>query len=129
MMDISGVSVPFIPVGGVNDSQYQKRIQSDKDLQGTPFENIFAEEIGKIKFSGHAISRMASREIDLSNSEILRLENAVNKAEFKNSKDSLIMMDDKAFIINIPNKTVVTMFMRDKMEESVVTKIDSAVFA
>jgi flagellar operon protein len=129
MLEIGGVSVPFIPVNGVQGNQNAQRLRTGNESQGTPFGDIFAEELGKLKFSGHAMSRMASRDIDLSANEMTRLENAIQKAEVKNSKDSLVMMDEKAFIVNIPNRTVVTMFMRDNMDENVVTKIDSAVFA
>ncbi len=129
MLEIGGVSVPFIPVGGVQGNQYPGKLNGGQNSGGTPFSEIFAEELGKLKFSGHAMSRMASREIDLSQADLNRLENAIQKAEVKNSKDSLVMLDEKAFIVNIPNRTVVTMFMKDNFEDNIVTKIDSAVFA
>lgn len=129
MLEIDGVSVPFIPVGGVRGDNFTGRLGGGIKEAGTPFSQIFAEELGKLKFSGHALSRMASRDIDLSPSEIGRLENAILKAEEKNARDSLVMLDEKAFIVNIPNKTVVTMFMKDNMDDNIVTKIDSAVFA
>lgn len=129
MLNIEGVNIPFIPINGVNGIPNAGRIKTEGINPETPFFDIFTEELGKLKFSGHAISRMASRDIDLSQSEITRLENAIQKLEVKNSKDSLVLMDEKAFIINIPNKTVVTMFTRNNLDENVVTKIDSAVFA
>lgn len=129
MFEISGVSVPFIPVGGVQGSKMPVRISTGLNQENSPFNEIFTEELGKLKFSGHALSRMASRDIGLSDTEISRLENAIQKAEVKNSKDSLVMLDEKAFIVNIPNKTVVTMFMKENMDDNIVTKIDSAVFA
>ncbi len=129
MLNIEGVNLPFIPINGVNGISNAGRIKTEGINPETPFSYIFTEELGKLKFSGHAISRMASREIDLTQSEITRLENAIQKLEVKNSKDSLVLMDEKAFIINIPNKTVVTMFTRNNLDENVVTKIDSAVFA
>lgn len=129
MLEIGGVSVPFIPVNGVQGNQISNRLSGEKNNAGTPFSEIFAEELGKLKFSGHAMSRMASRDIDLSQMDLNRLENAIQKAEVKNSKDSLVMLDEKAFIVNIPNRTVVTMFMKDNMDDNIVTKIDSAVFA
>lgn len=129
MLDINGVSVPFLPVGGIPDRKPASTGSLQEGNKGTPFSEIFAQELGKLKFSGHAVSRMESRDISLSQNEISRLENAVLKAEIKNSKDSLVIMDEKAFIVNIPNKTVVTMFTKSNMDDSIVTKIDSAVFA
>jgi len=129
MIDINGVSVPFIPASGIDSLRKpQKAIQSNPN--GTaPFREIFEEELNRIKFSGHALNRMNSREISLNQSDIKRLEDAVNKAEGKNAKDSLVMMDEKAFIINIPNRTVVTLMTKDKLDDNIITKIDSAEFA
>jgi flagellar operon protein len=127
MIDINGVSVPFIPAGGVE--KYKKTAPVQPANGGTQFREIFEEEIGKVKFSGHAISRMISRDMNLTDNEISRLENAVNKAEMKNSRDSLVLMDEKAFIVNVANRTVITMLTKDKLGENVITKIDSAVFA
>ncbi|MBX3043851.1 MAG: flagellar protein [Candidatus Kapabacteria bacterium] len=128
MLEIGGVSVPFLPVRGVGEGNFIEN-QGGRVNHGTPFSEVFAEELGKIKFSGHALTRMASRDIGLSDGEITRLESAIEKAEVKQSIDSLVMLDEKAFIVNIPNKTVITMFMRDNMDDGIVTKIDSAVFA
>ena len=58
-----------------------------------------------------------------------RLQEAVNKAEQKGAKDSLVMMNNKAFIVNIPNKTVITALDVEKSEENIFTNIDSVVFA
>lgn len=129
MLDINGVSVPFIPAGGVERLRKPNQNIQSNPMGTTPFSEIFEQELVKLKFSGHAMSRMNSREMNLSDSDMLRLEHAVSKAEMKNAKDSLVMMDEKAFIINIPNRTVVTMMNKDKLEENVITKIDSAVFA
>jgi hypothetical protein len=41
----------------------------------------------------------------------------------------LIMLDEKAFIVNVANKTVITVVSKDNMDSNVITDIDSAVFA
>jgi len=128
MIEINGVSVPFMPVTGVNRSTQRSTIQSNPKVS-TPFSEIFKEELNKVKFSGHALDRMNSRDINLNESDLQRLENAVSKAEEKNVRESLVMMDNKAFIVNIPNRTVVTMLTNDKLSENIITQIDSAVFA
>jgi len=126
-MFVNGVSVPFIPVNGVENDNV--RNTDRKNTGGTSFNEVFTEELGKLRFSGHALNRMASRSVELNTLDLNRLENAVKKAEDKRALDSLVLLDDKAFIVNIPNKTVVTMFNRDTMEDNIVTKIDSAIFA
>lgn len=86
------------------------------------------EEItGTLRFSKHVNQRLASRNIDLSASQLERLESATNKAREKGIKESLVMVDDLAFIVNVPSKTVITAI--NNMEESVFTNIDGAVIS
>lgn len=128
MAEINGVNVPFLPVGGINDLKKSPTLVR-KSTNPIDFKAIFAEELNKLKFSNHAQTRMASREISLDDSQMTRLENAIQKVDAKNGKDSLVLLDDNAFIVNVPNKTVVTLFSKDQLQDDVVTNIDSAVFA
>ena len=125
MAEINGISVPFIPIVG-NEEIVTRRTGREAANQ---FDAIFKEELEKIKFSSHAMKRLESRNIQLSETEIGKIQDAVSKAESKGSKDSLIMMDKTAFIVNIPNKTVVTAIEVANSNESVFTNIDSVVFA
>lgn len=86
-----------------------------------------AEETGELKFSKHANQRLASRNIDLSSAQLKRLENGTNKAREKGIKESLVMVDDLAFIVNVPSKTVVTAV--NDADEGVFTNIDGAVIS
>ena len=61
-----------------------------------------------LKFSKHASMRLQSRKIELSNEQKERLENGAEKAEAKGMKESLVIVDSYSFIVNVPNKTVVT---------------------
>lgn len=125
MAEINGISVPFIPIVG-NEEITTRRTGRETANQ---FDAIFKEELEKIKFSNHAMKRLESRNIQLSESELNKIQDAVSKAESKGSKDSLIMMDKTAFIVNIPNKTVVTAIEVANSNENVFTNIDSVVFA
>ena len=125
MAEINGISVPFIPIVG-NEEISTRRTGREAANQ---FDAIFKEELDKVKFSSHALKRLESRNIQLSETELGRIQDAVYKAESKGSKDSLIMMDKTAFIINIPNKTVVTAIDVANSNENVFTNIDSVVFA
>ncbi len=128
MPEINGIQVPFIPVGGNRDIKHTPaKVTNGNNL--IDFKQIFNEELKKVKFSGHAQTRMVSREIELDPMQISRLENAIDKAETKNCRDSLIMLDDTAMIVSIPNRTVVTMFDKEQLAENIITKIDSALFA
>ena len=125
MAEINGISVPFIPIVG-NTEAVPKRVGRES---ASSFDAIFKQELEKVKFSNHALKRLESRNIQLSDNDLSKIQNAVEKAEAKGSKDSLVMMDKTAFIVNIPNKTVVTEIEVAGSNESVFTNIDSVVFA
>ncbi len=80
-----------------------------------------------VKFSQHAQERLKARGITLSDSDMLKLEGAVNSVAQKGGKESLIMMGDAAYVVSVNNRTVVTAVDRASMQGNVFTKIDSAV--
>ncbi len=125
MAEINGISVPFIPIVG-NEETSQRKVGREASNQ---FDAIFKEELEKVKFSNHALKRLESRNIQLGENEISKIQDAVEKAEAKGSKDSLVLMDKTAFIVNIPNRTVVTAIEVANSNENVFTNIDSVVFA
>ena len=82
-------------------------------------------ERGELKFSKHASERLVSRNIDLSETQKERLNQAVKAAEAKGIKESLVMMDNLAFIVNVKNNTVITAVAGG--EEKIFSNIDGAV--
>jgi len=123
MPEVNGIKVPFVPI--VNDRNIAG---GNIDASTDNFDIIFQKELSKLKFSGHALKRLEARNIKLSESELSKIETAMEKAEMKGAKDSLVMLDDKAFIINVPNKTVITAINIDNESDNVFTNIDSVVF-
>lgn len=122
MAEINGIKVPFIPI------EHNVSSQPLRKGQGTSFESVFTEEFEKLKFSNHAVKRLETRNIYLNESEINKINDAVSVAESKGSKDSLVMMDNTAFIVNVPNRTVVTALPVSE-SSNIFTNIDSVVFA
>lgn len=120
---INGINVPFVPV--VKPQHPVNKVVEGK----SSFDSIFRKEIDSLKFSNHATKRLESRDLKLSSADMGKLEDAVTRAEAKGAKDSLVMMDNRAFIVNIPNKTVVTALDVNKSSENIFTNIDSVVFA
>jgi flagellar operon protein len=99
-------------------------------LNGPSFESIFNEQLTEpteVKFSAHALKRLESREITLNKDEIALLKEAVNRAEAKGAKESLILMDRMALVVSIKNRTVITAVDNGSLKENVFTNIDSAV--
>lgn len=80
-----------------------------------------------LKFSKHATSRLADRNIELTGSQMDRLIEGTWKAGAKGIKDSLVMVDNLAFIVNVPNKTVITAMDQTLADENIFTNIDGAV--
>ena len=80
---------------------------------------------GELKFSKHASERLVSRNIDLTSSQLSRLESGAKMASEKGIKESLVMVDNMAFIVNVKNNTVVTAV--NDGDDRVFTNIDGAV--
>lgn len=96
---------------------------------GTSFAQVLekAGSTGNLKLSKHAGSRLETRNIDLSGEQWKRLELGVSKAEAKGIKESLIMVDNLAFIVNVASSTVITAV--SDSDDKVFTNIDGAVIA
>ncbi|MBE9913248.1 flagellar biosynthesis protein [Paenibacillus donghaensis] len=98
---------------------------SQQENRTDSFDRIFQNEL--LKFSNHAAKRLEQRGIELKGDELLQIQNAVDKAAAKGSKESLILMKDMALIVNVANRTVVTAMDGNSMKDNVFTQIDSAV--
>lgn len=85
------------------------------------------QAVDNLKFSKHANERLATRNINLSAEQIERLENGATKAREKGIRESLVMVDDLAFIVNVKSNTVITA-VGDKTD-SIFTNIDGAVIS
>lgn len=113
----------------LKNNEKQKVVKPANTAQAT-FSEILQErrqvnENKELKFSKHANERLNSRNIDLSESQLQRLEDGAKRAQEKGINESLVMVDNLAFIVNVKNNTVVTA-VNDK-EDKVFTNIDGAV--
>lgn len=96
---------------------------------GSMFSKLLQDKIGNVRFSAHAATRMKSRNIDMTPEMAGKLQKAVDGAAAKGARDSLILLKDYAFIVNIPNRMVVTAMDGDNLKDNIFTNIDSAVVA
>ncbi|MDQ0494277.1 MULTISPECIES: TIGR02530 family flagellar biosynthesis protein [Paenibacillus] len=90
-----------------------------------PFDQVLQEQV--LKLSNHAAKRLEQRGIELRSDQMAKINSAVDKAAAKGAKESLILMQDMALIVSVPNRTVVTAMDKQSMENNVFTQIDSAV--
>lgn len=113
------IGVPPV-VKGVNRSQQSYNRGFDEILQQKIHER-------GLKISQHAQKRMDMRNIRLTEEQKIMLNNAVEKASQKGVKESLILMDNLAFVVSIKNRTVITAMDGDSIKDNVFTNIDGAV--
>jgi flagellar operon protein len=121
----SNSTSPVQPVQ--NQSQPQTGIQK-QDGQGQNFADVLSN-VENLRFSNHAQKRLQYRNISLDQDGINRLSGAVDKAQKRGGKESLVMMDNLAFIVNVKERLVVTALDEQSRGEGVFTQIDSVVFA
>ncbi|NEU25340.1 flagellar biosynthesis protein [Paenibacillus polymyxa] len=109
-----------VPPAGISQSRVNSVTKETK-----PFGQVLQEQV--LKLSNHAAKRLEQRGIELKSDQMEKINSAVDKAAAKGAKESLILMQDMALIVNVPNRTVVTAMDKQSMEDNVFTQIDSAV--
>ncbi|MGN1145128.1 MAG: TIGR02530 family flagellar biosynthesis protein [Acetatifactor sp.] len=133
-MDIQGKG--FLSIEQLTDRylNVQGTVKEDRTEQGLSFQEILqtksiqtTAQTEGLKFSKHAAGRLADRNIELSKSQLERLSDGARKAERKGIKDSLVIIDELAFIVNVPNRTVITAMDSTQTDENVFTNINGAV--
>jgi len=101
---------------------------------GKPFQQFLTESLANaakakpLSMSQHAVSRLKERGITLDAPQMERLETAVQKAASKGAKESLILMDNVAYVVSIVNRKIITAVDDGSMKDNVFTNIDSAIF-
>ncbi len=110
----------------------QTKAKTGKAESKTDFREILKQKsdmasMEGLKFSKHADARLNDRNIHLTQEQMQRLEEGTKKANEKGIKESLMIMDNMAFIINIKNQVVVTAMDSSENTENIFTNIDGAV--
>lgn len=90
------------------------------------FRTILQEKTG-LRFSNHVIDRIGGRTLQLDSHTAERLSKAVEIAEEKGADQSLVLLDQLAFLVSVKNKTVITAVETNRMKQGVFTQIDTAV--
>ncbi len=110
--------------GNVPAVSFQEIFNQKKSIAESLAEASATKEL---KFSKHADARLKQRDITLTDEQLSRLSEGTMKASQKGIKESLVLMDNIAFIVNTQNNTVVTAMDKDMNEENIFTNIDGAV--
>lgn len=102
--------------------------QKNGNVSGADFANLLQKQMdqtGTVQFSAHAMRRVEERGLNVNMDSMQRLNSGVLQAEAKGSKNSLILVDQNAFVVNVPNRTVITALDKSQTEGNVFTNIDS----
>lgn len=111
------------PVQNNSAQNKTKKIENTRSFANT-LDEVKSQEI---KFSKHAQVRMKERNLILDKREMMKLTEALGKAEKKGVKDALIIMNNQAFIANIKSNTIVTAVSKDNLNGNIFTNIDGTV--
>ncbi|OHD66382.1 MAG: hypothetical protein A2096_03610 [Spirochaetes bacterium GWF1_41_5] len=100
--------------------------EADKKNNAAPgkFSGMLEE---KLAISRHAEQRLEKRGITISEDEKTRLGKAADQAKARGAKETLVLVNNKAFLINTSTKTMITAMDRNSMNGNIFTNIDSAV--
>jgi flagellar operon protein len=92
----------------------------------TSFREVLGNSISRqVQFSKHAALRLNNRDISLTGDQMDRVESAITKAREKGIRDSLVLVDNMALIVNVKSRTVITAM--NQSNEHVFSNIDGAV--
>ena len=122
--------VDFLSMGQAANLYFQnvkpeKTTEQNKEV--VSFQDVLNAKVEQeVNFSKHANQRLENRNIELSEDQLERLNQGVGQARTKQIQESLVMMDNLAFIVNVKNNTVVTA-MEQGESGQVFTNIDGAV--
>lgn len=121
---INKVNVPISNVENklIDKMGYVSRSQSFEQILKTQI-----KENKELKFSKHAQERALQRGIEVTPTLMSELEKAVDKASEKGAKDLAVIGQNEAFIVNVPNKIVITTMSYLELKDNIFTNIDSAV--
>lgn len=89
-------------------------------LAGTP-----STRAGDLRWSGHAVDRLAQNRVAVSEGMQERLAGAVDDLAGKGARQSVVLVDELAFVVSVTNRTVITAVGADRMKDQIFTNIDS----
>ena len=114
--------------------QYLNKTPQINRGNSASFEDILKQQflektqVSELKFSKHATQRLSDRNISLTDEQLVRLQKGAELSSEKGIRESLVVMDEYAFIVNTQNNTVITAMEQERQGENIFTNIDGAVF-
>ncbi|HTT28725.1 MAG TPA: TIGR02530 family flagellar biosynthesis protein [Solirubrobacteraceae bacterium] len=105
------------------------RTAGGQAASGPSFAELLSKQTSAPQFSRHALERLQQRGVNLDQPTLGRLTDGVQRAAGKGSRDSVVFVDNTAYVVSVTNNTVITAVPSEHMRQHVFTNIDSAVIA
>jgi len=105
----------------------QKQLSPKRQETQPGFEQYLNAAVDELKFSKHALLRLENRKLDPEANQIARLQEGIEMARSKGSKNTLVLVDNLAFVVSVKNNTVVTAMCVEQKESKVFSQIDTTV--
>lgn len=107
------------------EQSFREVLSSLQTTSKSSVEKTVVSNTSTLKVSAHAAARMQERGVALSESDWNKVSQAVETAAKKGSRDAYVMYGQTGFVVNVPNRTVITTM--SNQTGAVVTNIDSVV--
>lgn len=122
--------MPIDRIGaGVATAYPRSASPATRGPQGTSFADALSKASENLQISRHAQKRIERRQLDIDPAGMVRLNSAISRAAEKGGRNSLVMLDDLAVLVNVRERTVVTAMPAEGGHQRVFTNIDSVVIA
>ena len=118
----------FKNIRGISGEVRQpEQVRQPGKPKGPSFEDILTgvRRGPDVKLSAHAQQRIQARGLKIGDPELTRLGDAMDMARDKGCRETLMLMDDSALVVSVPNRTVITAMGRNDLQGNIVTNIDS----
>ncbi len=127
MVERLGADKPAAPPAPKGAAAGKER--SGTTLSSLAFRHVLEDIIQRkdITFSAHALSRLEQRKIKLDREDLHKITEAIDKIAAKGARAPLLLYNDIALLVSVPNRTVITAVDGTVENEQIYTHIDSAV--
>jgi flagellar operon protein len=131
-MNNFNVNMSLEKIYGLPQTQPQRPSKSNTAGETVKnFTHVLNTELNRlngVRFSHHAMERMHSRDIQLTTNDVQRLKSGIERIASKGGRESLVCLDQNAFLVNAQKNMVITAMDATQMRQNIITNIDSAVF-
>lgn len=118
------------PVGNfpIENNNISKTPKNSEKTDTKSFNEILNGQLNKnqgFTISNHAADRMDK--VSFNSNDMKKINDAINKASEKGSKNCLIVYKDVAMITSVENRTVITAVESSRAKDNLFTNIDSVI--